>query len=398
LIIHLCVTQEISGLPIFGIAMKTTAFFLVTTVTALFSFGQKLKVKAVELNYLQAPLTPVANMPAEYDFIVEESNMDIKGAMTTVTVLSGSNAYDPRSAFYTGFSGPGRINGFKVVDYQEGTNNTINHIHLKVGILDIASREVMENGSLQGSILPALCYKMQLSVAIEIRLSDPERNEFYYRSTAQGNDKFEYKFPEDYKPTSSLKGYGSTDELESAWQTHRAAFMLEVRDLLVKNWLYETKMDISSHFANQRAQLAVDVYYFKGKGPVYPQVNKAVTNMDSLFAQLSRDSKAGLTSNWHTLYYQEKFAQLYDTWATILSVDTNGNLPFPDEIYAGLYKNQLWCQLFAGNYGVIVHIQQMLSDAGNDYLSMGVDFENIVSFAVDYKKRYDANRAMYSWQ
>jgi hypothetical protein len=377
--------------------MKSLAISI-AVLTVFFSFGQKLKVKTVELGYLQAPLTPVENMPVEYDFVVEESNMDIKGAMSTVRVVSGSTAYDARTAFYTGFSGPGHINGFKVVGYQEGAETNINHVHIKVGILDIASREVVENGSLHGSILPALCYKMQLSVAIEVRLSDAARNEFYYRSTAEGNDKFEYKFPEDHKATSSLKGYVSKDELETAWQTHRSAFMLEVRDLLVKNWLYETKMDISSHFAKQRSKTVIDVHYFKGKGTAYPVVNDAVTKMDTLFAQLNRDSKVGSTSNWHTLYYQEKFAEIYDVWTTILSIDANGDPPFPGEIYAGLYKNQLWCQLFAGSYGVIVHIQQMLSDPGNNYLSMGVDFENILLFAGDYKKRYDANRETYNWQ
>src|SRR5688500_18261178 len=147
--------------------MKTAGLIVALTLSSLL-FGQKMKQKAVEVGYLQAPLTPKENLVTQYDFLVEESNMDIKGAMSTMQVRSGSNAYDPRSAFYLGLHGPGHINGFKVVDYKE--NNPVSHVYVKVGILDIASREVVENGTLQASILPALCYQMQLSVAIELRL------------------------------------------------------------------------------------------------------------------------------------------------------------------------------------------------------------------------------------
>jgi len=371
---------------------------------SVLSFSQKLKDKTVEFNYLKAPLTPIATMLTQYDFVAEEENMDVKGVKTTLRVVSGTNAYDPRSNFYNGTEGLGHINGFDKVDFVKENESLINHIILKVGVIDVATKDVVQNGSLPGSITPIVCYKMTIKVPMDLSLSDQYGKAFYHRSSITDGENFTYKFPEDYKPTSQFKGYATATELETAYQTNRIALLLEFRNQIVKKWVYATKMDISSHFARQITDTRLDVFYIKEKKGGYEDVENLVMKMDTLFAQLDRQHLSGINTNWHTAYYKTGFLLLAADWDKLRNDDIEKSksgqaVRFDKEALEGLYKNWLWCRFFGGDIDfVIATATAFESDRAANLTSQRIGMNNLLLIVNDYKIRYEANKTSLGWE
>lgn len=383
--------------------MKTFCIFLLVAFS-INSLSQKHKDKTVEFKHIKAPLTPIENMNFHYNFLVEEENQDVTGKKTTLGVRSGTNAYDLRSNFYNSTEGLTKINGFTVVDYKPN-DFEVNHLRLNVGIIDVVSKDAVPNGTLPNSVTTILCYQMKITVPMVLTFVDQHNQEFYTRSTTTDKTTYTYKFPEDYKPTGGAKGYVTTTELESAYQTHRINFLIEVRNQIVKKWIYETKMDISSHFAKQITDARVDVSYVKDKKNDISDIEKLVVEMDTLFAQLDRQPSSGIGANWHTNAYKEKFQLIAAGWETILyseneKITNKTATRFDVDTHEGFYRNFLWCKFFAGEINFVLEKIMAIEDQRkiNPGKYYAVKFDNMLAFIADYQKRYFANKATYSWE
>lgn len=380
------------------------SFVLFVLAISINLFGQKHKDKTVEFKHVKGPLTPIEGMNFQYNFTVEEENQDVTGKKTILTVRSGSMAYDPRSNFYNSTEGLTKINGFSVVNYK-ADDEEVNHLRLKVGIVDVVSKDAVPNGTLPNSVTTILCYQMKITVPMELRFLDQHNQEFYNRSTTTDKTTYTYKFPEDYKPTGGVKGYTTTTELESVYQTHRINFLMEVRNQIVKKWIYETKMDISSHFTKQITDAKVDVSYVKDKKNDISDIEKLVVEMDTLFAQLDRQPAAGIGTNWHTIQYKEKFQLIAAGWENILNAEnekiTNKtSTRFDSDTHEGFYRNFLWCKFFAGEMNFvlekIIAIEDQRKINPNKYYA--IKYDNMLKFIEDYQKRYLANKTAYGWE
>lgn len=379
--------------------MKKICFIFLCLAFTKLSFSQKQKDKLVSFKHVKAPLTPISDMIFEYDFIVREENMDNKGVKTTLGVTSGTSAYDARSNFYKGLEGLGRINGFVVLPYGTGADHPNNRLIFNVGVIDVSTKDVVQNGELQGTLTPALCYQIKFSLPMVLRFNDPYGNYFYYKSSLDNKELFTYRFPVDYKPTSGVKGYATAVELETAYQTHRTAFLLEARNQIVKNWIYETKMDISSRFAYQVTDAKVDINTVKVKKGSYDDIDKLAAEMDTLFALLDREHTSGIKTNWHTSYYKNAFANLASNWEKIWSIENEklkSGQParVEQEALDGLYKNVLWCKFFAGEMDFVIAKATELETyrIENPKKFYSIRYDQMLAFITDYKLRYEANK------
>lgn len=366
-------------------------FFLSGITTA-----QKVKDRIIAVKYSKAPLTPRKDLPKKYHFIVTEEDVTAQGKRTTLKVRSQTNAYDVRSNFYKGDAGLGQINGFTDISYHP--DSLLFFIKMDVGLLDDGIRTIVNGSSPSGVVNYHFSISFRLPITFTVMLQDSVI--IYERNTTDTT--FKYAFPKDYKPTAEVGAYFSHAELGAAYQTHHYGFFTEIRNTIVKNWVYQTKMDFSSRFGRQLTDMKLDIHFIKDKKGGYDDVDLLVVKMDTLFNQLDANYEKSYATNWHGTRYKTEFGKLAAEWETILNEDaqkakTGSFSRFDIEAKWGLYKNLLWCKFFAGEMDFVIEktTQLELDRTTNQMLYGGVKFENLRAFAADYRIRYLANPELF---
>lgn len=372
-------------------------FILVSFVLLILTgFSQKAKDRYVYFKYMKAPLTPKADLPKKYHFLVSEESVNPQGVKTTLKIHSKTNAYDPRSNFYKEAAGLGQINGFTDEIYHK--DSLLFYIKMDVGLMDDGLRSVVTGSSPSG--IPNYQYKIPFRLPMTFSARTNDTLEFFLRSS--NDTAFTYFFPKDYKPTSAVGAYFSQAELGAAYETNRMNFLVEMRNDIVKKWIYQTKMDFSSHFARQITDLRLDLYFIKDKKGEYGDVDLLVVKMDTLFNQLNANYEKSHLTNWHGSNYKTQFTKLASEWEIILNTDsekakTGGTPRFDTEAKWGLYKNYLWCKFFSGEIDFVIEKCTLLEidRQSDEMLYEGVKFANLRDFALDYRVRYLANPDLF---
>jgi hypothetical protein len=370
--------------------------FILTFVISGMMFAQKVKDRDVSIKYSKAALTPRKDLPKKYHFIVTEEDITAQGKRTTLHVRSQTNAYDIRSNFYKGDAGLGQINGFTDISFHR--DSLLFFIKMDVGLLDDGIRSIVNGSSPSG--IANYHYSISFRLPISFTVMLPDSSIIYERSTKDTT--FKYAFPKDYKPTAEVGAYFSHAELGAAYQTHHYGFFTEIRNTIVKNWVYQTKMDFSSRFGRQLTDMKVDLHFIKDKKGSYDDVDLLVVKMDTLFNQLDANYENSYIKNWHQTRYKAEFEKLASEWETLLNADLekskSGNpARFDTEAKWGLYKNQLWCKFFAGEMDFVIEkcTQLELDRKTNEMIYEGVKFENLRAIASDYRIRYLANPELF---
>lgn len=386
--------------------MRLTLLFLATSFISTLSFSQKLKKEYFNFKYIKAPLTPTP-MSDYYSFKVTEEMLSDKGIKTKETYTSSSLGHGPRSYFFTNMNCMGKINGFKKAPYKANRQpheDTICNIDLYAGVLDLISKDVKKNGSIQGTTTPALAYQVTFSLPMSLVMYKEGQKEVYSKNEQSNNNTFTYTFPTDYKAI-GIKGYATTGLLESAYQKNRLAFRLEIRNKIIQQWIYDTKMEISSLFRRSIGKQTVDVAYIKYKKGGYEDVGHLMDMMRILFEKINTNLDSGSQLNWHTSEIQTEFTKLKTDWEALLNAESEITVSgkagrFDETQFLGLSKNWIWCMLFAGEYDEVISLCSELETQSNSNSlknASKIFFSNVLEFAMDYKFRYERNKEEFGW-
>lgn len=356
--------------------------------------GQKLKDKPVSFKHLKAPSSPKL-LPVSYHFVVREDYYNAQGQIKVLTVVSKTSAYDARSNFYKGTEGLGHINGYQ--DARMHPDSSYFFIELSVSLPDDGLRKMVSKITAPGTIYH---YAIPFRLPMTFKAWTPDSSLFYARSSKDTT--FEYTFPIDYSPYKTNTSYPSESALGVAYEANRANYMSVVRNDIVKKWLYQTKMDFSSHFAKQRTQFSFDLYYIKEKKGGFEDVEVLVAKMDTLFGRLDANIDNSYQKNWHGTYYQKAFAKLTAEWDLVLKDEVqktrkSQTARFDVETVWSLYKNQLWCMFFSGLMKEVIQLCKELEEERieNPVIFGPVKFLDILSKATDYYQRYLANPDLF---
>lgn len=376
--------------------------FVTIFIFSTFTNGQKLKTIPVQFKCSFLPLTPVKDLPSELRYTAKETYIDENGKTKVHIAHSGGHNHGERDIFYKSFLRLGTIGGFVIKNYWDSTSYLTSRLHVEIGHLDLRTKEVVKNGNLPDG-RPAFRYKMVFKVPIDLTLYDAYGNEVYSRNS--NDTSFTYYFPGSYKPTSSLKGYASDAELETAYQQNRYNFLRFIKDQIFEIWLDETKQIITSRFKSRRSDMVIDLYRIKDKkNDKYTDIDLVLDKMDTVFNRYKAEYMNATTNNWHASYYKNEFTAIAKEWLTILNNDialkeSGQENRFDTEMAYAMYKNYLWSEFFSGNMQMVVEECKKLEQARIEepMIYGGLDFEIILRIATDYFARFNANPGAFNF-
>ena len=220
----------------------------------------------------------------------------------------------------------------------------------------------------------------------------------YSKNDRETEKVYQFEFPKDYSKI-SLNGYASAVELEAAFSKHWPAFRLELRNKTIQPWLYEAKMEISSNFKRSLEKLDIPVYYIKNKKGGYEEVDELIIEYKSALQAIQNERNKGKNVNWHSLEIKQSFVQLTLKWEQLINTLLKANKLSPDQ-EMGLWANYCWSLFFSGEFDLSVEKANEFSQRQNENpknFKKVIKFEKFISFAIDYKERYNQHKTTYGW-
>ena len=388
------------------------AFLFLAEITVV---GQKLRSDGFYVEYIKPPKSE-AMITKTYAWEVKEETVDGQFKKVETTDLSsGLNA--GRGNFFAGIDQLGSIPGFNPpVDGITFKDNVVIPsclVKVKVGVAEILEAKPVSQGQLNPNVATspsALAFNVRISVPLsfDMRYAMPPTAD-----APQGNDGFTqslqnvtfmrlysveekeqefskvYQFPKDFNALKNLAGYGSQQQLDLEFLKHKTAFLAEVKDKMIADFLKRAKLEVESLYCTSKRRLPIRLFYVKDKEDTYADLVSYATIFKEVEALLKSNIELKNNKNWFTPEIMEYVNKLVEFYTNFLN---RTDLKMTHLVKSVARYNRIWLYFMQAKFDValseINDLETLLVDVESKLTASNSEKDKTMQLPKETKEEY----------
>jgi hypothetical protein len=402
--------------------------------------GQKLKSEHITNKFIRPPKS---DQLIEKGYTWEVTEKTFNQQMRTIEQIfqSGKTNYG-RGQFFSDRDGIGSIPGFKtpqsgLIFDENGVLTPCSVVKVEIGQIDIDQVKPSTNGRVvKNDPQSAIAHSYDVWVSVPLRFDmryavpsnavddvDSDQNlkgvnflPLYHLDEVGADFTRRFQFPRDLKRLKGTPGYSTTAQLDVEFAKHKRAFLMEIKDRMIRSFLKRAKLEVESRYCFATRRLPIKLTWVKDKKSDVDDLEAHVATLTEIEPLLNANIEANNRMNWYSKEIRAYTSKVLDFHNNFLKRDDLSNL-----VRAAARNNRMWLLFLNSKFEealleitalkeqketfkmALANDEVQQKDLKKDYkATIGAigyfELDKAYEFITDYQIRYEYHKQTLGWE